>query len=129
MQQLKNSGGLRLIRKSAVVDSISKYDVNVRNIVGQGAVEESNIEYYKTAATKIFDAVVFEQMLDENMNVLRLPEGKYALQPYSRRELYEWNYRVFGLKGINKANRRDAKSLLQQAINLLNTLKNKYYLE
>ncbi len=129
MQQLKNSGGFRLIRKRAVVDSISKYDVNVRYLVGQGAVEETNIEYYRTAATKIFDAVVFEQMLDENLNVSRLPEGKYDLQPYSRRELYEWNYRVFSLKGINKANRRDARFLLQQAINLLNMLKNTYSLE
>ena len=35
IQQLKNSGALRLIRKRAVVDSISKYDINVRNLIGQ----------------------------------------------------------------------------------------------
>ena len=41
MLQLKNSGALRLIRKRKVVDSISKYDINVRNVLGQYAVEEN----------------------------------------------------------------------------------------
>ena len=50
MQQLKNSGALRLIRNRAVVDSISKYDINVRNMLGQYAVEENQIEHYRTAA-------------------------------------------------------------------------------
>jgi hypothetical protein len=129
MQQLKNSGAFRLIRKRSVVDSISEYDVNIRNIVGQGTVEESLIESYRTAATKIFDALVFDKMLDENANVIRLSAGNPALQPYNKRELYEWNYRLYGLKAINKANRRDLRSLLHQAINLLNTLKKEYHLE
>jgi hypothetical protein len=68
MLQLKNSGSLRLIHKR-VVDSIIKYDVNVRNILGQWTVEEGLIEYYRTAATKIFDALAFEPML---MKILML---------------------------------------------------------
>jgi len=51
------------------------------------------------------------------------------MQPYSSRELYEWNYRVYGIKAINKANRRDFKLLLQQANNLLELLKEEYHLE
>jgi hypothetical protein len=129
MQQLKNSGGLRLISKRSVVDSIAKYDVTVRNMAGQWAVEETLIESYRTAATKIFDALVFDNMLDENANVTRLSGGNPALQPYTKRELYEWNYRLYGLKAINKANRRDLKSLLQEATNLLNTLGKAYPLE
>src|SRR5260221_1984952 len=129
MQQLKNSGALRLIRKHSVVDSIAKYDVNVRNMLGQGAVEENLIDHYRDAATKIFDALVFDKMLDENANVTRLSAGNPVLQPYNKRELYEWNYRLYGLNAINKANRRDLRSLLRQAINLLNTLKQAYYLE
>src|SRR5436190_7171391 len=125
MQQLKNSGGLRLIRNHKVVDSIAKYDVSIRNIVSQWAVEENLIESYRTAATKIFDALVFDEMLDENAGV-SLPKENPALQSYSKRELYEWNYRLYGLKSLNKASRRDLRSLLLQAINLLNTLKEAY---
>jgi hypothetical protein len=128
MLQLKNSGSMRLIHKRAVVDSIIKYDVNVRNILGQWAVEESIIEFYRTAATKMFDALAFEQMFDENLNVVRLPVNNPAFQSYSKRELYEWNYRVYGMKAINKANRRDERTLLQQATNLLNTLRKEYHI-
>jgi hypothetical protein len=127
--QLKNSGSMRLIHKPAVVDSIIKYDVNVRNILGQWSVEEGIIEFYRTAATKIFDALAFEPMFDENLNVVRLPVNDPTFQSYNKRELYEWNYRVYGIKAINKASRRDFKLLLQQAGNLLAILKAEYHLE
>ena len=129
MQQLKNSGALRLIRNRAVVDSIAKYDISVRNILGQYAVEENQIEHYRTAAAKIFDALFFGHMLDENAAVVRLPPDNTSFQPYTGRELSEWNYRVYGLNGINKANRRDLKLLLKQATELLDLLKKKYHLE
>ena len=129
LQQLKNSGGLRLIRNRAVVDSIAKYDVNVRNLAGQSAVEENQLEHYRTAATKIFDALNFEKMIDENVVITRVHLENPALQAYSKRELYEWNYRMYGIKAINKANRRDARLLLRQAVNLLILLNEKYHLE
>src|SRR5262245_29509623 len=51
MQQLKNAGGLRLIRRNEIVDSITKYDLNARNLMSNFTVEESVIEYYRTAAS------------------------------------------------------------------------------
>jgi hypothetical protein len=129
IQQLKNSGALRLIRKRVVVDSIAKYDVNVRTISGQWNVEENLIDHYRDVAAKIFDALVFDQMIDENSNYTGLPDSFPALQPYNKRELYEWNYRVYSINSINKANRRDLGLLLQQARNLLELLKKEYYLE
>ncbi len=129
MQQLKNSGALRLIRNRGVVDSIAKYDIGVRNILGQYAVEENQIEHYRTAAAKIFDALVFSRMLDENAAIVRLPPDNSSFQSYSVRELYEWNYRAYGLNGINKANRRDLRLLLKQANDLLEILKKEYHLK
>ena len=129
MQQLKNSGALRLIRNRTVVDSIAKYDINVRNILGQYLVEENQIEHYRTAATKIFDALIFEYIIDENATVVNLPPDNASFQPFTKRELSEWNYRIFGLGGINKANRRDLRSLFKQATELLDLLKNEYHLK
>jgi hypothetical protein len=129
MQQLKNSGALRLIRNRAVVDSISKYDISVRNMLGQYAVEENQIEHYRTAAAKIFDALVFRGMLDENAAVVRPPPDNTSFQSHTSRELSEWNYRIYGLNGINKANRRDLRLLLKQATELLEILKKEYHLE
>jgi len=129
MQQLKNSGALRLIRNRVVVDSIAKYDISVRNILGQYAVEENQIEHYRTAGAKIFDALVFSHMIDENAAVVRPPHTNTSFQSYTARELAEWNYRIYGLNGINKANRRDLRSLLKQATELLEILKKEYHLE
>jgi hypothetical protein len=129
MQQLKNSGALRLIRNRAVVDSISKYDISVRNMLGQYAVEENQIEHYRTAAAKIFDALIMNAMMDENAAVVRPAADNSLLQPYNKRELYEWNYRLFGLNGINKANRRDLRLLLKQATELVDLLKKEYHLQ
>jgi hypothetical protein len=98
-------------------------------LVGQWGVEESLINSYRDAATKIFDALVFEQMQDENAGIVNLPNDQVTLQPYSKPELYEWNYRLYGIRAINKANRRDLRSLLQQATNLLNSLRQAYHLK
>jgi|KBSSwiS6_1023812.scaffolds.fasta_scaffold01107_2 hypothetical protein len=129
MQQLKNSGAFRLIRKRNVVDSITTYDINVRNILSQWSVEENLIDHYRDASTKIFDGRVFDKMIDENAGIIGLPEGTPHMQPYSEREFYEWNYRLYGMKVINKGNRRDLKLLLKQAEILLVVLKKEYHLE
>jgi hypothetical protein len=129
IQQLKNSGSFRLIRNRVVADSISQYDISVRNFLGQYAVEENQIEHYRTASAKIFDALVFDEMIDENSFVTREPQRELSMQPYDKRELYEWNFRIYGLKGINKANRRQLRSLLEQAKTLLELLKKEYDIE
>jgi hypothetical protein len=129
IQQLKNSGAFRLIRNRTVADSISQYDISVRNFLGQFAVEENQIEHYRSASAKIFDALVFDRMIDENSRVTREPTGDLHLQPYDKRELFEWNFRIYGLKGINKANRRQLRSLLKQANSLLEVLKSEYHIE
>ena len=104
-------------------------ELNVRNLLGQWEVEQGLIEHYRDAATKMFDALVFDPMLDENVAVIGPPKGNPSMQPYTKRELYEWNYRVYGIKAINKASRRDFKLLLQLAKNLLELLKEEYHLE
>ena len=43
MQQLKNSGGLRLVRQHAVADSIIRYDVATRTMLTQTQVEQTLI--------------------------------------------------------------------------------------
>ena len=92
-------------------------------------MEENQIEHYRTAAAKIFDALVFGPMMDENATVVRSPPENTSFQPYSSRELSEWNYRLYGLNGINKANRRDLRLLLKQATELLELLRKKDHLE
>jgi hypothetical protein len=129
MQQLKNSGGLRLIRKHNVADSIAKYDVTIRFLLRQGELEETLVNDYREAAPNIFDARIFDLMLDSNNNVTRLIEGNPKLLPFTQKELEHWNYKTYSMKALNKAIRRDARIFLQQAVNLLNTLEKEYSIE
>ena len=126
MQQLKNSGGLRLIRKHHVADSIAKYDVTVRFLSMQNELEESLINDYRETASNIFDARIFDQMLDSNNNVSKILKEDPKLLAFTQKELQRWNYRMYAMKALNKAIRRDARIFLQQAANLLNTLEKEY---
>jgi hypothetical protein len=129
MQQLKNSGGMRLIRKHNVADSIAKYDVTIRFLSRQGELEETLIQSYRETAANIFDARIFDQMLDSNNNVSELLTERPKLLAFTQKELQHWNYRMYSVKALNKAIRRDSRTFLQQATDLLNTLKQEYHLE
>ena len=62
MQQLKNSGGLRLISSQSISDKIIEYDVLYRNIMLQQELEEVHLNEYRGLAARIFDAAVFNKM-------------------------------------------------------------------
>lgn len=125
LQQLKNAGGLRLIRNRAVVDSITHYDVSVRNIETLGQQEAEAGRDYRFVAKHIFNSLVFDKMLDEN-NVSSRPAGNPALLDFNKQELQDLNYSVYTVKIIVKGMRRDTKKLLQQATDLLAIINKTY---
>jgi hypothetical protein len=84
MQQLKNSGGLRLIRNHAVVDSIAHYDVSVRNLDIFGEQEMQVVQEYRTIARRVFNSLVFDKMMDENNISHRLTENARSRSQISR---------------------------------------------
>jgi hypothetical protein len=66
--QLKNSGGLRLIRNRAVSDSIINYDIFTEIVDGQGEVVAHSNEKLFDLSVKIFDD---EYVLDYNRSTYR----------------------------------------------------------
>ena len=62
IQQLKNSGGLRLISNISIADKIIAYDVLYRDIQRQQDLEEAQLNEYRIKAGRIFDAAVFSKM-------------------------------------------------------------------
>ena len=128
LQQLKNSGGLRLIRNRAVVDSIAHYDVSVRNLEVLSEQEASAAHDYRTTAKRIFNSLILDKMLDEN-NLSTRPPGNPTLLNFSQQELQDLNFTVYTTKIIVKGMRRDSRKLLQQENNLLGTINKAYHLE
>ena len=128
LQQLKNSGGLRLIQNRAVADSISRYDVSIRNLEKLGEQEVMIAQEYRMNANKVFDAKVFSNMVDEN-NVSHRPPGNPILLAFTNKELEQVNYTIHSVKLITRGMRRDSRNLLQQATNLLATINKEYHLD
>ena len=128
MEQLKNAGLLRLIRKREVVDSITKYDVSTKNLVTLGEIENIALESFRTTCTMFFNPFEIEKMLDEENNVSR-PMNNPLLLAYNKADLDEINYKLYRLKFNNRGGIRDAKKLLKQATNFLTVLKKEYHME
>src|SRR5215470_1017604 len=56
LQQLKNAGGMRLIHKQQVVDSLLAYETNFKGISFAQEVEMGMLAEYRDLVSKIFDA-------------------------------------------------------------------------
>ena len=128
MQQLKNSGGLRLIRNRNVVDKISKYDRMVRETEAFGDVEESVAQNYRQVAYKFFNSFVFDKMEDDMLNITRSDDNP-ALLKFTTDDLNRINYDIFSIKAGTKGGNRYARKLITEAIDILKTLKEEYHLE
>jgi hypothetical protein len=108
IQQLKNSGALRLIRNKAVSDSIMKYDEIVRDYYGQatlmnGALADQHI------FSQLFDFISLRK--DPNMPVPLTEQGKKMLnEAYANRKV--WQIGVSGLIGRLEVVSMEAKTIL-----------------
>ena len=128
LQQLKNSGGLRLIRNRSVTDSIIKYDAAIRALFRFDDQEQAIINLHREMAPKIFNGIELGKFSDIDNLPVRLDHNP-ELMPGYKNFLNEFNYRVLSVKNVNKGYRREARKLLQQAVNLLHALKKEYHLE
>jgi hypothetical protein len=73
--QLKNSGGLRLVRNKAAADSISIYDnETIKKILRQQEIEwRYRNDILALHAGKIFNAFVWNEMVDDTAAITRPP--------------------------------------------------------
>ena len=84
LQQLKNSGGLRLISNKLIADKIIAYDVLNRSIQHQQDLEEIQLDEYRVLAGKIFDAGIIQQMTNfQDSSLFERPEGNPQLKDNS----------------------------------------------
>ncbi|MBK7561505.1 MAG: hypothetical protein IPQ06_15795 [Chitinophagaceae bacterium] len=126
LDQLKNAGGLRLIQKGFIADSITKYDASIRSLLRQQDLEESAMGDYRNISHRFFDGRVFNRMMNPD-NIPSLPTGNPPLISFSKADLTEFNYKLFVVQAQNRVNRRECRRLLTQANNLLIILKEEYH--
>jgi hypothetical protein len=108
IQQLKNSGGLRLIRNKAVSDRIMKYDQVIRDLNGLTAVM-SGILGDQHIYSQLFDFI----NLDKNTNIpvpLTEQGRKLLNEAYANRKV--WRYILLNLSNSLKLVNNESKDIL-----------------
>jgi hypothetical protein len=125
MQQLKNAGGLRLIKKQYIADSITQYDASIRTLQRQQDLEESVMGDYRMIAHRFFDGRVFNSMMTPD-NIPVPVTNNPPLNSFTRADLNEFNYKLFLVQAQNRVNRRECGKLLLQARRLIKFLKEEY---
>ena len=128
IQQLKNSGAFRLIRKRVVADSIIMYDRRIRQLENIQEREEQARQNFLPDVSKIFDGRVYYRMLTENDRTQR-PEGNPPLLQYSKEDLNAFNISLTRMRASNIAARAFSKALYDKAVSLMNTIKTDYHLK
>jgi len=130
--QLKNSGLLRIIRKTHVSNAIMFYDQQLRNL--QYAFEDENRmrDGLRDKAGKIFDGSIFNQMFDNrdsmSLIIYKKPPGNPALTSQNAEYINEYISVAQYLKGPVRNIRLREENLKTEATKLILLLKKEYNL-
>jgi len=82
INQLKNSGALRLINEENVADSIVQYDIwSQRHLTVEENIKEV-IQNFRASMGNVLDAVVIKNMIDTSLIGVR-PMGSFLRRPFS----------------------------------------------
>jgi len=132
LSQLKNAGGLRLIRNQTVVDSLLLFDIETQWIV-DFEIWERDMFMDLSLYEKIFDASVFEKHLryqyPQNIFTLdRIPDNPPLLSD-KKEDLDKFYNRVQRQKRINAVVINRFYRLKLTIIRLMNLIKKEYKIE
>ena len=128
IQQLKNGGNMRLIRKQAVTDAIVLYDALVRDL---GITEDRENTYMLQCLPhlyRIYDGRVMDMMID-SLSAIHEPPSNVTLLPTAMAALPDFNGSLHSMKSSNIVLQNKMKSLIAEGEKLLNIMKKEYHLE
>ncbi len=128
IQQLKNSGGLRLIKNRAVVDSIQAYENLFARFERDQQTEQQQLALYRDQMLRIFDVRVFESIL-QNDGTIIIPEGNPPLFSNDKSVFNDFLMRVHFLKRNNIINYNSIVNLKARRQKLVDLIKKEYHLE
>ena len=124
--QLENSGGLRLIRSRAIVDSIQSYKQAVSFLKSIQDFEGEHFVLARSLMGKIFDANVFDIMIGDGSNTLIKPDKNYPLMPFTAAELNDFHVPLNFIKRNKITQIVLIERLQKKASDLMKLLQEKY---
>ena len=129
MQQLKNAGGLRLIRKQFIIDSVMKYDYLIRALLLQVDRELESSNRYGELTGEIFDVEVIYNMIDPTTGERTIrPNGNPQLLTNDRMTINKLALQATRVVSLLRLNLRASRSLKAFAVRLMEFLQQEYHL-
>ena len=128
MQQLKNAGGLRLIKKQVAVDSIMAYDIAVRAQKNQEDVALAMVIRFREIAEDVFHAGIFYEIVESSGRSMFRPTGNPPLITNDPLVINKIAVRASYVANIEKTNIVIGHSLKSRAARLIEFLKKQYHL-
>ena len=129
MQQLKNSGGMRLVKNKKAADGITDYDLKCRNLdIDVNSLIGVHERYYIS-----YSELIDHMALDADkkmMNPKELESGrKNYLLKSDKPSLGKFYNQIKLLKELAGFVKSQEEKLLDKAVNLIELLKKEYHLE
>jgi len=129
IQQLKNAGNMRLIRKMPVSDSIMAYDQQVKRLM-EVISEENDIRIqFREFSKKIFDGNVLFYVTDKGKRTFSRPPGNPQLVKTDKATINELLVTLHMTQHVMRAGRRNQERLKEMATELIAFLKQEYHME
>jgi hypothetical protein len=125
LMQLKNSGGLRLIEKKDIVDSLQSYFNLYQQHEEARQLDFLQLRDYRETMLHMFDVRIFDAMI-KNFPVITVPPGNPPLLKKDYALINELLIRVQFCKRINQQNIHYLEELKAKAIGLIILVKKEY---
>jgi hypothetical protein len=127
IKQLKNSGGLRLIRNQQASDSIMAYDQAIELVLKTQSRQENEVTEIRPMMGRLMNANVLETMV--YADVVNPPLGNPPLRTVDKEFILDFIYAVHQLKGSDALNAVRLQRLKERAIGIILFLKKEYHLK
>ena len=129
IQQLKNSGGFRLISKDDVAKKIIEYYNRLVFIKYLEDVELLQSEDYRKISIDVFDPVIFNSMISREDNSIVRPSGNPALLTYDVQVLRRLSGMGSYHRNCKLAISNEQSNMKKAAIELIALIKKEYRLK
>lgn len=129
LDQLKNAGGLRLIRNRDIVDSIEAYDNQIKRMILRDKYEIDVIYDYNKTRDKIFDGHVIAKIHADTALFNKPPPAMETLIDTDPTYVGPFLNELLSCRNIVRANIVLQATIVKKAENLIKLIKAEYYLK
>jgi len=130
IQQLNNAGGLRLIHKQIVVDSLQSYMIRIKTLDKIQALEEAALGEYRRSAATVFDGVELDKTyISKTSLAIKKPDHNPPLISYDKKDLNQWCINALYVKSTRLGQLVYLDNVRVAAQKLVDLIQKEYHLE